>query len=187
MAVVGGDEVVGEEEEGCARVGDGGDAFAHGGPGADGVAARGEAPETLRVVDGGVGDGAGVLARVDVAKVVAAGLAFLQVGGEERGVEARFGVGEEGLCLVGRDGIDGAKGQAEEAVALVLGELGADGLGQFDGLARDRGAADVDDVRVDVAAGGAAVSVADAPGLAVVHFGGFGVCRVVNVVAGLLV
>lgn len=187
LAVVGGDEVVGEEEEGRSRVGDGGDALAHGGARADGVAARGEAPEPLRVVDGGVGDVARVLARVDVAEVVAAGLAFLQVGGEEGGVEAGFGVGEEGLDLVGRDGVDGAKGQAQEAVALVLSEFGADLFGQFDGLAGDRGSADVDHVSVDVAAGGAAVSIADAPGLAAVHFGGFGVCGVVNAVPSLLV
>ena len=66
-------------------------------------------------------------------------------------------------------------------------EFRADFFGELDGLARDGGAADVDNVSVDVAAGGAAVAVADAPGLAAVHFGGLGVCGVVNVVARLLV
>ena len=66
-------------------------------------------------------------------------------------------------------------------------EFGADGFGELDGLARHGGAADVDDVRVDVAAGGAAVAVADAPGFAAVYFGGSGVGGVVDVVAGLLV
>ena len=153
LRVVGGDEVVGEEEEGRSRVGDGGDAFADGGSGADGVPAGGEAPEALGVVHGGVGDVARVLAGVDVAEVVATGLALLQVGGEERGFEAGLGVGEEGLLLVGGDGVDGAEGEAEEAIALVLSELRADGLGQFDGLTGDGGTADVDDVSVDVAAG----------------------------------
>ena len=187
LGVVGRDEVVGEEEQAGSRVRDRGDALADGGPGADGVPARGEAPEPLGVVHGGVGDVAGVLARVDVAEVVAAGLAFLQVGGEEGRVEAGLGVGEEGLDLVGGHGVDGAEGEAEEAVALVLSEFGADGFGQFDGLTGDGCTADVDNIGVDVAAGGAAIPVADAPGLAGVDRGGFGIGRVVDVVAGLLV
>lgn len=59
-------------------------------------------PETvgLRVhVD--VGDGAGVLGRVDEAKVVRAGCSLLQVGGEEGLVEAGFGVVEEGVLRTG--------------------------------------------------------------------------------------
>lgn len=37
----------------------------------------GEAPKPLRVIDGSVGDTAGVLARVDETKIVASWLAFL--------------------------------------------------------------------------------------------------------------
>lgn len=166
LGVVGGDEVVWEEEKGCSGVGDGGDALRDGGSRADGVPAGCEAPETLGVVHGGVGDAAGVLAGVDVAEVVATGGSLLQVGGEERGFEAGLGVGEEGLLLVRGDGVDGAEGQAQEAIALVLSELGANGFGQFDGLAGDGCTADVDDVGVDVAAGRAAISVADFPSLA---------------------
>lgn len=66
----------------------------------------------MGVVHGGVCDVAGVLARVNVAKVVAAGFTLLQVGGEEWGVEAGLGIGEEGLLLVGGNGVDGAKGKA---------------------------------------------------------------------------
>ena len=123
LSVVGGDEVVGEEEKGSSGVGDGGDALADGGSGANGVPAGCEAPEPLGVVHGGVGDVASVLAGVNVAEVVATGLTLLQVGGEEWGVEAGLGVGEEGLYLVGGDGVDGAEGEAEEAIALVLSEL----------------------------------------------------------------
>ena len=172
LSVIGGDDVVGEEQERGARVGDGGDGFRHGGRGADLVAAAGEAPEPLRVVDGGVGDVARVLAVVDVAEVVTTRGALLQVGGEERAVEATLGVGEEGLLLIRLDGVDGAEGEPEEAVALVLRELRADGFGELDGLARDGGATYVDDVGVDVAAGGAAVSVANAPGRAGADLGG---------------
>ena len=153
LGVVVGDEVVGEEEKGGSGVGDGGDALADWGSRAHGVPAGCEAPETLGAVHGGVGDIASVLAGVNVAEVVASWLTFLQVGREEWGVEAGFGVGEEGLLLVGLDSVDRAKGETEKAIALVLGEFRADGLGQFDGLAAYRCTADVDDIRVNVATG----------------------------------
>ncbi len=60
LGVVCGDDGVGEEEEGGAGVGDGREGGGHGAAGADGVAGGGEAPESLAVVDGGVGDVAGV-------------------------------------------------------------------------------------------------------------------------------
>lgn len=107
----------------------------------------------MGVVHGGVGDVAGVLAGVDVAEVVVARLTFLQVGGEEGGVEAALGVGEEGLYRVGGDGVDGGEGEAEEAIALVLSEFRADGFGRFNGLAGDGCTAHVDGVSVDVTAG----------------------------------
>lgn len=187
LGVVGGDDVVGQEEEGGARVGDGGEAVGLGGRRADGVPAGREAPEALAVVHGRVGDGARVLAVVDVAEVVAARLALAQVGREERGVEARLGVGEEGSLLVRLHGVDGAEGEPEEAVALVLGEFRTDGLGQFDGLAGDGCTANADDVGVDVAAGRAAVSVANTPSLAVADCGGPRVGWVVDAMASLLV
>ncbi len=172
LSVVGVDEVIWEEEKGGSRVGDGGDALADCGSRANGIPAASEAPEALGVVHGGVGDVAGVFARVNVAEVVAAGLTLLQVGGEEWGIKAGLGVGEEGLHLVGGDGIDGAEGETEEAVALVLSEFRADGFGQFDGLARDGRPSDIDDIRVNVTAGGAAISIANAPRLATGDFGG---------------
>ena len=60
MGVVCGDDVVGEEEEGGTGVGDGLDGGGYGVAGADGVTGGGEAPESLAIVDGGVGDVAGV-------------------------------------------------------------------------------------------------------------------------------
>ena len=187
LGVVVGDEVVGQEEEGCSRVGDGGEAVADGGSGADRVPTGREGPEALRVVHGGVGDVARVLARVNVAEVVAARRALFQVCREERGVEAGLGVVEEGLCLVGLDGIDRAEGEAEKTVALVLSEFRADLLRQFDDLASHGCTADVDDIGVDVAAGGAAISITDAPSFAVADLGGRGLGGVVDVVAILLI
>ena len=187
LRVIGRDEVVWEEEKGGSGVGDSGDAFADCASGADGVSAAREAPESLGVVHGGVGDVAGILARVNVAKVVAAGLALPQVGGEEGGVEAGLGVGEEGLGLVGLDGVDRTEGEAEETIALILSEFGADGLGQFDDLTGHGCTANIDGVGVDVATGRAAISIADAPGLAIADFRGRGLGGVVDAVASLLV
>ncbi len=72
LGVVCGDDDVREEEEGSSGVGNGLDGGGDGGAGADSVAGGGEAPEALAVVDGGVGDGAGVFGVVDVAEVVGA-------------------------------------------------------------------------------------------------------------------
>jgi hypothetical protein len=120
------DDIIGEEHEGGAGVGD---RRADGSQGASGssdaVAAGGELPEAVGAVDGGVGDGAGVLGAVDEAEVVRAGGALPQVGGEELGLEGGLDGVEEGGLLVGRDGVDAAEGQAEETVVVdVLGELG---------------------------------------------------------------
>ena len=115
-------DVVGQEEERSSSVGDGGDTFGNGGAGADCVACASEAPESLGIVDGCVGDAAGVGGVVDVAEVVAAWFAFLEVGGEEWGAKESGGVVEEGLLFVWGYGVDGGEGEAEEAVALVLGE-----------------------------------------------------------------
>ena len=153
LRVIGGDEVVGQEEKGSSSVGDGGEAVTDCGSRANRVAASCESPEALRVVHSCVGDLASVLARVNVAEVVASGFTLLQVCGEEWGVEAGLGVGEESLCLVGLDSVDRAEGEAKKTVTLVLSEFRADLLGQFNGLASDSCTTDVHDIGVDVAAG----------------------------------
>ena len=89
--------------------------------------------------------------------------------------------------LLGRDRVDGIERETEQAVVVrVLGELRADRLGKFDGLAGDDGLADGDGVGVDVAAGAAAVAVLDVPGVAIEEFGGRGLAWVVNRVAPLV-
>ena len=153
LRVVVRDEVVGQEEKGSSGVGDGGEAFADCGSRANRVPASCEGPEALRVVHSRVGDLASILARVNIAEVVASGRTLLQVCGEEWGVEAGLGVGEEGLCLVGLDGVDRAEGEAKKTIALVLSEFRANFLGQFDGLAGHSCTTDIDDIGVDVAAG----------------------------------
>ena len=91
------------------------------------------------------------------------------------------------MLLVGGDGVDGGKGEAEEAVGFILGEFGGDGFGEFDGLACYGCAAYVDGVAVDITTGGAAVAVADGPCLAGEDFGGGGLGGVVDIMVGLFV
>jgi hypothetical protein len=157
FGVVSFDVGVGNEQESGAGVGDGG---------AD-VAAGGELPEATGAVDGDVGDGAGVLGAVDVAEVVSARGALLEVDGEELLLERRLHGIEEGGLPSRSDGVDGAESEAEEAVVVgVFGELGGDCSGGFDGL-RGCGDGTHDDlVSVDIATGSGAVLVGDLPGSA---------------------
>ena len=187
LGVVCGDDGVGEEEERGAGVGDGLEGRGYGAAGADGVAGGGEAPESLAVVDGGVGDVAGVFGTVNVAEVVRAWFSLQKVGGEDGRVEEGLGVGEEGLLLVRGDGVDGGEGEAEEAVGFILSEFGGDGLGEFDGLACDGCTAYVNGVGVDVTAGGAPIAVANGPGFAGEDLSGGGIGGVVDVVVGLFI
>ena len=76
MGVVGGDDIVGEEEEGGSCVGDGGDGGSDGAGGADGVAGGSKAPEPLAVVHGGIGDVSRIFGVVNVAEVVGARFAL---------------------------------------------------------------------------------------------------------------
>ena len=91
------------------------------------------------------------------------------------------------MLLVRGDGVDGGEGEAEETVGFILSEFGGDGLGEFDGLTCYGRAAYVDGVAVDVAAGGAAVPVANGPGFAGELLGSGGVGRVVDIVVGLFI
>ena len=163
--VVGSDGGGGQVHEGGAGVSDGGADAARGAvAGADAVAARGELPETLRVIHGGVGDAAGVLGGVNVAEVVGAGSALLEGGGEQRRGEAALHGVEEGGLLGGGDGVDGAEGQAEETIGGgVLSELAGDGGGSLNRLRGGGNATDDHGVGVDIATGTRAVTVADAP------------------------
>ena len=134
-----------------------------------------------------IGDGACIFRVVNISKVVRTRFTLEEIRSEQGRVEEGFGVCEESLLLVGRDGVDGREGEAEEAVGFVLGEFGGDGLGEFDGLAGDGCAAYVDGVAVDVTAGGAAVAVTDGPGFAGEGFGGGGFGGVVDGMVGLFV
>ena len=154
--------VVIDECEGCSGVSDGGIAGT-----CDGLASydgRGavEHPKTLRTVHGRVVRGLaaeGFL--IDVAEGVE-GFAFVwiigvferaEIGGEELGCLWDVVLGDHvlngSLYPLGRDCIDGSKGETEESIASVLLELGGKSFGQLDSLVLDDKAAYVDGVCSD--------------------------------------
>ena len=160
LGVVGLHGSCGKVEKRGSGVGDGVDGRRHERAGSNGVSIAGEFPEAVGGLDGHVGDAAGIFAAVDVAEVVVTWGALLQVGGEDgRGKTLRDGVEEEGLLLVGGHRIDAVERKAEQAVALVADELGADGLGSFHGLCGYSRLANRDIVAVDIAARRATVAV----------------------------
>lgn len=147
--------VVDETERG-ARVGDGRVARASDAGAVDGGGGAVEHPEALRVVDRGVIDlvlgDAGVRegGRVDEAEGVEGFALVARVGGVAPGAQVRgeelHGLGDVGLRDHvlhgglhggGGDGVDAAKGEAEEAVAGVLLELRREGFGKLDALVLD--------------------------------------------------
>lgn len=79
--------------------GNGGVAWGGEGLGSDLVGGAGELPPAVAVVDGGVGNLAGVTAGVGGAKVVGTGCLERKVGCEQGLVQAGLGVIEEGLLL----------------------------------------------------------------------------------------
>lgn len=161
-----GDGIVDEQERG-ARVGNGGAGVGvlQGGGVADGEGGGGKGPEAAGGVDGGVEERGAVLGGVDEAEFVGARRGVFEVGGEERGGEVVADGVEEGFLPGGLDGVEGAEGQADEAVGGgVGGEGGADAGGEFDRLRGGGRAADVHGVGADEAGGAGAVAVLDVPG-----------------------
>jgi hypothetical protein len=92
-------------------------------------------PEAVLQVDGHGGQAAGELGIVDDAELVAASRAVFEVRGEDGAAQVGCDVGEEGLLLLGPDGVEFAKGEANEAVGgSVRGEGLGDGGRQADSL-----------------------------------------------------
>jgi hypothetical protein len=155
-----------DQKERGSGVDDGVDAEGHEGARADGVAIARDFPEAVAGFDAGVRDAAGVLGGVDVAEVIGSGGAFLQADGEEGGGQGALHAVEEGLLRGWRDRVDGAEGEAEQAVVVgVRGEGGADGCRCLDGLGSGGYASDNDLVSVDIAPGTRAISVGNGPGI----------------------
>lgn len=151
-------------DQSCASVNNAIDAGLDGSGSADGVAVSGEAPETLAVVDGHVGDGTSVLGGVDEAEVIGTSGVVLEVDSEEllskRGLD---GV-EESLLSNRRDSVDAAESQSEKTVSVtVLGELGRDRCRGLNGLRSGSHTSNGHLVSVDLTGRTGAVTVADLP------------------------
>ena len=167
LSIVSADGGCGEVEKRGSGVSDGVDARRYERPGADSITITAELPEAIGGVDGDVGNRSGVLRCIDVTKIVASWCTLLQVGCEERGVEASFDVAEECLLGLRLHCIDRIESQTEQAIiAGVLLELSTDCLGQFDGLARCRCGANTHSVGVNIAACCAAITIGDTPSVA---------------------
>jgi hypothetical protein len=138
LAPVSGDDGGVDDQERGSRVGDRGPGAAGHGLGrrvADGDLRGREFPEAALRVDGHGGQAAGELGRVDNAELIAANRAMFKVRGEDRAAQVGRDVGEEGLLLLGPDGVEFAEGEADEAVGGGIGDEGlGNGGGQPDGL-----------------------------------------------------
>ena len=135
MTPVGGDDGgVGDQKRGsCVGNGDSGAArHCLGLRVADGDLRGREFPKTVPRVDGHGGQAAGELGRVDDAELIAASRAMFEVRGEDGAAQVGRDVGEEGLLLLGPDGVEFAECEADEAVG---GSVGGEGLGDSGGQA----------------------------------------------------
>jgi hypothetical protein len=164
LCVVSPDDSGGQVEERGARVSDAVDAGRDGRAGTDAVAREGELPEALGAVDVGVGDRTRVLGAVDVTKVVRTSSVVLEGGGKERLAQRALNCVEEGRLRRRADGVDGGKGQTEEAVGVnIVGELGRDRGSGLDSLPSGGGSTYGNLVCVDLAGSARSVTVGYSP------------------------
>lgn len=119
---------------------------------ANGISISSETPEALRTINVDVGGLAGIFGGVNVAKVVATWLAFLQIHGEQGRFKPGECILEKGIRLGRCDCIDFAKGKTKKSVRRVGLKFRTDSLGQFDVLACHSGRTNSDGVCVNIAA-----------------------------------
>jgi hypothetical protein len=132
---------------------------------ADRVSISSKRPETLRVVDIGVGEFTSVLGVIRKPKVIHTGLSMLEQNTENGLAQGALDIVKESLLRVGANSVDAAESQTEKAIDLgVVSERAAGLGGDLDGLLVEGDAADLDCVGVDGTTGRAAVAVADVPG-----------------------
>ena len=167
MSIVGRDDGVGEEKKCGARVGNCSVRAGDDGLAADGVSSSGELPETVGRVDIDVGDGASVLGRINIAKVVRASGTLLQIDSEELTGKRALDSVEERLLRSGLYRVDGGKGEAEETVAIRVGNKRArDGRCGLDSLRSRSHFANSHLVGVNDTTSAGSIAIRDVPGLA---------------------
>jgi hypothetical protein len=168
LCVVGVDNVVGKEHKGGAGVSNSRVGAGDGGAATDSVAGGGELPEAACGVDVDIGDGTSVLRAVNVTEVVRSGATLLQVDSEELAGKSALDRVKEGGLLIRADGVDGREGKSEKTVVVsILLELSGDGGGGLNSLRGGGDTTNNDLVGVDQTGSTGAITVADAPGLAI--------------------
>lgn len=168
-------------DQSCASVDDGVNLIADGGARADLVAGGSEAPETLAVVDGNVGDGTSVLGGVDEAEVIGTGGVVLEGDSEELLSKRALDSVEEGLLSGGGDSVDAAESKTEKTVGvLILLELCRDRGGSLDSLGGGSHTSNSDLISVDLARRAGTIAVADLPRVATLELGGISLVVVVT-------
>lgn len=182
LTIVCRDNVIVDEDQSGARVSDRIDAAGLELAISNTITGASKLPESLAIVHGCVGDVASIFAAINEAKVVRARSALLQVGSEDICFKNTFFNGrveESGLLLrldcfklitttrqlpVVLTCVDRAESQTQQAiVVLVLLELRTNCLRQFNSLARNGSASDIDSIGVNIATGARAIAVADVP------------------------
>lgn len=97
-----------------------------------------ELPETVGGVDCSPLHGTVELGGVNVTELVSTGCSWAEIGGEDRGLEVRGCVVEEGLLLLRLHGVELGEGESDKSVGLsVLCERLGNGGGELDGLVGD--------------------------------------------------
>lgn len=167
FGVVGFDDGGGEVQQRGAGVANGVDGGLHDSSGADCVSSRGELPEAVGGVNVDVGQGSGVLGRVDEAEVVGTGSVVLERDAEHRGSERAVDGVKPRLGLVGLHGVDAAEGKAKQTVGVAVRcERARDRGCGLNGLGSCSHAANDDLVSVDSASSTRSIAIADLPGCA---------------------
>ena len=100
-----------------------------------------ESPETLGGVDGRVCDGAREQVAVNETEVIASWCSRAEISGEDAWKTSVDCIRKEGRLLLGLHRVDVVECQSQKAVGHAVDELRGGGVGGFDGLGVNRGAA----------------------------------------------
>lgn len=146
---------------------------------------RRELPEALGSVDWNPGHGAVELSSVDATELVGTDSGLAQISGEDGLGERGHDIVEEGLLLLGLDGVQLAEGKTDETVVVgILSEGLGDSSGHLNGLVGHSGTTNVDGISSNVACSSRAITVADRERSTLDHLQRCGLGRVVQRVTG---
>lgn len=132
--------------------------------GSNTVAGGREAPESLAVIGIDISDRSGILGVVNETEVVGTGSVVLKSDGEEGAGQLVVDGIEEGSLRLGRDGVDGAECQTEQAIGVhILAELSRHRLGSLNSLRSSCHGTNGHCIGIYLAAGTRAIAIGDLP------------------------